>query len=195
MTETKQIVWNTGRRKLADLKHWDKNPRKISQEKIEMLKERIRARGFHDVIKIDLHDIILSGNCRKEVLMELGVSEVNVLFPDRELTEEEMTKIGLESNMSDGEWDWAKLGEFDESLLRQVGFDDSELMINFGLSDAEMEEVDPERMKILEVMPPEAPKLKERIAIHFESIDDYNLVKKAVKENRVGPENILRILS
>lgn len=190
-----KINWKTDKRKLADLKHWDKNPRKISPEKVAMLKERIRERGFHDVIKIDLHDVILSGNCRKEVLMELDFSEVDVLVPDRELTDDEMTKIGLESNMNDGEWDWAKLGEFDEDLLRQVGFDDSELMINFGLSDAEMEEVDPERMKILEVFPPEAPRLKERIAIHFESIEDYNSVKKAVAEGRVGPDNILKILS
>lgn len=189
-----KINWKTDTRKLANLKHWDKNPRKISAEKANMLKDRISERGFHDVIKIDLHDIILSGNCRKEVLMELGYDQVNVLIPDRELTEEEMTKIGLESNMNDGEWDWAKLGEFDEDILRQIGFDDQELMINFGLSDAEAEDIDPERMKILEVMPPEAPKLKERIAIHFESIDDYNLVKKAVAEKRVGPDNILKIL-
>src|SRR3990167_2583801 len=122
-----KINWTTGRRKVADLKHWDKNPRKISKEKAELLKERISQRGFHDVIKIDLHDVILSGNCRTDVLIEMGIEEVNVLIPDRELTLEEMEAIGLESNMNDGQWDFEKLGTFDEGLLKNVGFESKDL--------------------------------------------------------------------
>lgn len=128
MSEEKtKITWRAETRKLADLKHWDKNPRKISPEKIEMLKERIRARGFHDIIKIDSHNVILSGNCRKEVLAQLEIDEVNVLVPNRELTKEEIEQIGLESNMHDGEFDLEKLTQFDENLLKGIGFDSKDL--------------------------------------------------------------------
>lgn len=122
-----KIHWTAGVRKLADLKHWEKNPRKISAEKIALLKERILERGFHDVIKIDLHDVILSGNCRTDVLMEMGIGDVNVLIPNRELTQEEVEKIGLESNMHDGEFDFDKLNTFDEDILKNVGFESREL--------------------------------------------------------------------
>lgn len=128
---SQQINWITSRRKLADLKHWDKNPRKISPEKIEMLKERIRARGFHDVIKIDLHDVILSGNCRKEVLVQLGIEEVNVLIPSRELTDQEKEKVGLESNLHDGQFDFEKLTKIDEEVLKNIGFNQADLSYIF----------------------------------------------------------------
>ena len=127
-----KINWKTDRRKVADLKHWDKNPRKISRQKAELLKERIRERGFHDVIKIDLNNVILSGNCRTDVLLELGIEEVNVLVPDRELTAEEMEKIGLESNMNDGEWDFSKMKDnFEINTLLETGFNSSELSFMF----------------------------------------------------------------
>lgn len=131
MSEIANIIWTTGRRKLADLKNWDKNPRKISADKIAALKERIKERGFHDVIKIDLHDVILSGNCRKEVLMQLGIEEVNILFPSRELTQEEMEKVGIESNMHDGQFDFEKLMKIDEEVLKNIGFNQADLSYIF----------------------------------------------------------------
>lgn len=121
------ITWSIGTRKVEDLKHWGKNPRRISPEKTAMLKERIVARGFHDVIKIDQNNVILSGNHRKDVLLELGIEEVNVLIPDRELTADEIEKVVLESNMHDGEFDIKKLAEFDKDILEIVGFNDLQL--------------------------------------------------------------------
>jgi site-specific DNA-methyltransferase (adenine-specific) len=137
-----QINWNPEKRKLVDLKHWEKNPRKISEQKFEELKEKIKARGFHDVIKIDQDNIILSGNMRKEALEQLGISEVNVLVPDRKLTTEEMVLVGIESNILAGEWDTDALKEFGTDTLLQSGLGDEELSSLFDNVETTNDEFD-----------------------------------------------------
>jgi hypothetical protein len=124
------INWSVDKRKVADLKLWDKNPRTITKEAFERLKDRIIKRGFHDVIKIDIDNTVLSGNQRKQALVDLGVEEVSVLIPDRKLTDEEREKIALESNRNDGVWDYDMLAnDFDIELLKEVGFTEAQLMI------------------------------------------------------------------
>jgi len=128
------INWIAEKRKVADLKEWPENPRKINKEEFRRLKERIKTRGFHDVIKVDTNGFILSGNQRKKALQELGVEEVTVVVPDRELTEEESKKIALESNIQDGEWDWVQLEKISEAILSHIGFTDDELKMHFSLN-------------------------------------------------------------
>lgn len=134
------LTWATGVRKVADLKHWDKNPRKIGADEFAKLKERILARGFHDVIKIDTENVILSGNMRKDALEALGVEEVNVLVPSRALTTEEKVVIALESNRNDGEDDGEKLLELGIENLFEAGYDENELSTIFGDMDTENDE-------------------------------------------------------
>ncbi len=122
-----KLVWRAERRLVSALKSWAKNPRRISPEKFTQLIERIKNRGFHDVLKIDTDNTILSGNQRKKALIHLGIKEVTVLVPNRKLTNEERNKIGLESNTNDGEWDPDLLKSFDMELLEDVGLDVGEL--------------------------------------------------------------------
>lgn len=117
------LQWHPEKRAVKDLKGWSKNPRKISKANIAKLKERISLRGFHDVLKVDTEGCVLSGNQRRKCLIQLGIEEVTVLVPNRELTEEEKNKIALESNTYDGDWDVDLLKEFDVDLLKDVGFD------------------------------------------------------------------------
>lgn len=124
----KKISWTTGVREVADLLPWKENPRKISKQALEKLKEKITQNGFHSVIVIDTDNTILSGNQRKTALTELGVSTVNVMIPSRKLTDKERRKIGIESNINDGEWDFEKLKSFDLELLQFAGFDEKELV-------------------------------------------------------------------
>jgi len=116
------IEWTVEIRKLSDLKLWDKNPRTISEKAYAKLKERISKRGMHDVLKVDTHDVVLSGNQRLRVLKELGYDEVEVKVPERELTEKEMQEVALESNTNDGEWDSDLLANgFEEDMLEDLG--------------------------------------------------------------------------
>lgn len=128
------IEWKPEKRKVSDLRELQNNPRKIQEEAFEKLKERITARGFHDVLKLDTEGYILSGNQRKRALTDLGIQEVTVLVPSRELTKEERDKVILESNRNDGIWDMDMLAnEFDLETLLDVGFLEKELDID--LSD------------------------------------------------------------
>jgi len=112
------INWIPKKIKVSELKNWEENPRKITSEAFSRLKDRIRQRGFHDVVKIDTDNTILSGNQRKRALVDLGVKEVWAMIPDRKLTEPERDKVAIESNMDDGTWDWDIMANFDEELLK-----------------------------------------------------------------------------
>lgn len=118
------LQWHPEIRRVSELKAWDKNPRLISEKAFEKLKERITKRGFHDVIKIDLNNVVLSGNQRKTALLQLGVSEVNCLVPNRQPTAEESDQIAIESNLSDGSFDAELLAGFDMDLLKDTITDD-----------------------------------------------------------------------
>lgn len=122
-----KLIWHSEKRNVKSLKAWKNNPRKITKEAFEKLKDRIKQRGFHDVIKIDTDGTVLSGNQRKKALTELGIKEVTVLIPNRKLTKDERNKIALESNTNDGEWDFEGLKSFDMDTLTDIGFDKNEL--------------------------------------------------------------------
>lgn len=124
---SKPISWKAEKRAVADLKHYEKNPRKIIPSAMAKLKDRISKRCFHDVVKLDTDGIVLSGNMRIEALVQLGVKEVNVLVPDRKLTPAEREAIVLESNRNDGTWDDTILSTFDSEVMLEVGFDSVEV--------------------------------------------------------------------
>lgn len=125
--KTTKLIWHPEKRKIKDLKNWTANPRKITEEAFKKLKERIRQRGFHDIIKIDLDDTVLSGNQRKRALIELEIKEVICLVPNRKLTKDERDKVALESNTNDGSWDFEALKSFNFDLLLDIGFDKEDL--------------------------------------------------------------------
>lgn len=124
----KKLSWTTGVREVKDLLPWQENPRKISKVALDKLKEKITQNGFHSVIVIDTDNTILSGNQRKVALMELGINTVDVMIPSRKLSDAERRRIGIESNINDGEWDFEKLKSFDLELLQFAGFDEKELV-------------------------------------------------------------------
>ncbi len=117
-------IWRVETRKVADLKLWDKNPRKILQENFEALKKKITERGFHAVLTIDTDNTVLSGNQRMVALQQLGIEQVDVKVPDRPLTEEERDAVGIESNVQSGFYDFDKLGNlFEPVKLQEYGVD------------------------------------------------------------------------
>jgi len=123
-----QVQWTTAIREVKSLVPWSDNPRKISRQALDTLKQKITQNGFHSVIVIDTDNTILSGNQRKTALTELGIATVSVMIPNRKLTDDERRKIGIESNINDGEWDFEKLKSFDLELLQFTGFNEKELV-------------------------------------------------------------------
>lgn len=95
--------------RVADLREWDRNPRKIEPRKFEDLVERIRERGFNDVLKVAADGVtVIGGNHRLRALRELDIKEVDVLLTG-DSTPEDMLKTALSDNQEFAEYDVAAL--------------------------------------------------------------------------------------
>ena len=118
------MKWHTEVRKISDLKEWGSNPRTISDESYKELKESIGNLGNFEPLVINTDGTVLAGNQRLRVHKENGDIEVEVSVPERELTKQEIKKIGIISNRHSGEWDMDKLADEFEDILEDLGFDD-----------------------------------------------------------------------
>ena len=124
-----KLNWHTEKRKVKDLVPYELNPRKISDDRAEKLKESLSKFNLVEIPAIDTRNKILAGHQRIKIMLLLGRGdeEIDVRVPDRELTNEEFKEYNLRSNMEAGEWNIELLSDLDESLLSDVGFSSEEL--------------------------------------------------------------------
>lgn len=128
-------IWQIKQVKLGDLIPNAKNPRKISQEKLAALQDKIERLGFHNPIKTDENMQVLGGNQRLKALLKIAGKDliVPVMVPNRPLTEEEKQEVIITDNISDGAWDWEKLSkEWNKELTTAWGLDWTECDYNDG---------------------------------------------------------------
>lgn len=105
------------------LKPYERNPRRISKEAFEKLKASLRDNGYHQRILCTSDGLVIGGHMRIKALTEIGVKQVPVLVPDRELTEEEFRRILVQDNLSFGEFDLDILSaDFEVPELLEWGF-------------------------------------------------------------------------
>lgn len=138
--------WHTEVRKISELKNWESNPRTISDESYKELKKSIGDLGNFEPLVVNIDGTVLAGNQRLRVHKEQGDTEVEVSVPERELTEEEIKKIGLISNRHSGEWDMDKLANEFEDVLEELGFDDLMPEVELDVKEDDYEE--PEDLEI-----------------------------------------------
>jgi ParB-like chromosome segregation protein Spo0J len=121
-----EITWTEQKRKLKDLSVYERNPRRISKIAFEKLKESLRLSGYNSRLLINLDNTVVSGHQRIRALKELGVSEIDVLVPNRLLTPKEFERVLITSNISAGEFDMDLLAnEFDADELIDWGMDET----------------------------------------------------------------------
>ena len=116
------------------------NPRQITDDEMEKLKNSINEFGYIAPIIVNKHNNhIIGGNQRYEALKSLGYTDVDVVFVDEpDLNREKALNIAL--NKISGEWDFVKLADiFDDFELNDfdislTGFDEPEFE-NFGIED------------------------------------------------------------
>lgn len=145
-----KINWKTEKRKIEELRPWEKNPRKFNEKQKIRLKESLEKFNLAEPIIINKDGTVIGGHFRLKVLKEMGVEEVDVRVPDRLLSEKEVEELNLRLNKNLGEWDWDLLANFNEELLKNVGFEDEELDEIFGLEVDDEFDVEKELNKILE---------------------------------------------
>jgi len=122
----------------------DYNPRRWSEKQTKDLKESINRFGLVDPIIVNSAEnrkgIIIGGNFRFEVAKQLGYEEVPVVFINISDIEKEK-ELNLRLNKNTGEFDLKLLAEFDENILKDIGFDSEELDDIFNI-DIDHEEFD-----------------------------------------------------
>ena len=99
------LTWTERRVAVADLRPYERNPRKIAQKAYEALVESLRTTGYHSRILATPDLKIASGHQRIQALKELGITEIAVLVPDRELTDYEYRRVLMSSNIPFGSFD------------------------------------------------------------------------------------------
>tara|TARA_R100001509_G_scaffold120201_1_gene74462 strand:+ start:2015 stop:2548 length:534 start_codon:yes stop_codon:yes gene_type:complete len=141
----KRIKWHLEKRKVKDLKPYEKNPRIISEIGLDQLKRSFDEIGFAQPININLDNTILSGHARVQQLLKENIEEVDCYVPDRQLTpkQEEAVIIRMNKNVA-GEWDFEILkNEFDFVDLEDWGFKEDEFKIDINDDLVDSPEVNP----------------------------------------------------
>lgn len=141
-----RLEWHEETRPLGVLKDNPKNPRYITRERFDQMVNSIKEDGYHDRIKIDLHNRIVGGHQRKKALIKAGWSKddlLEVLVPNRELTQREFDALTIRSNVSYGEYDKDMLAnEYEIADLLQWGVRSYEFDLT---SDIGIEEEKPKK--------------------------------------------------
>ena len=121
------ITWQATGIKLAQLKEYANNPRKITKEMLDKLASHIKEDGYHQRIIVDNDYTIIGGHQRKKALYMAGYgdeTEIEVLMPSRKLTPEEIDRLNIRDNLAFGEYDFDVLTErFDMEELLSFGMD------------------------------------------------------------------------
>ena len=119
------ITWQTKMVKIGELKDYKDNPRVIKKDAYKRLVKSVQENGYTNRLIVNTNNIVLAGNQRLKVLIELGFDEVEILYPDRELTIDEEKRINITDNIHAGIWDTdALVGAWDVEELKEWGISD-----------------------------------------------------------------------
>lgn len=125
-----QVEWKTEKRKLSELHPSSYNPRKFNDKNKEYLTASLTKFNLAEPIIINIDNTIIGGHFRYKILTEkYGKNgyEVDVRVPTRTLSITEEKELNLRLNRNLGDWDFDLLGKIDLSMLKDVGFDSTEI--------------------------------------------------------------------
>lgn len=197
MTEIKTLKIN-----IQDIKPAPYNPRVMSKQEQQKLKQGLQTFGLVDPIIIDLTDenTVIGGHQRLEVLREIDDNQTLTLIPlgdiglvirETELTIKDKTQqkaLNLALNKINGDWDYSKLDEVLEELV------DTHLDMDLtGFEDYEITEylLDSYDTDILEEEEPD----KDEDLINFEDSADEDIHSTTIKfHNQKQRETFIQLL-
>ena len=118
-------------RKVIELIQAEYNPRVLSPEAYDSLKDSLLRFGIVDPIIININperkDIVIGGHQRLRVWSDLGKKTIPCVEIDLSLEKEKELNIRLNKNT--GDWDWTLLSEnFDIDKLLTWGFVEGEII-------------------------------------------------------------------
>lgn len=113
MSDATPITWSTQKRKISELRDYDRNPRTITKDEFKKLVESLKQDGYHNRIAINLDNVILGGHQRKKALLAAGwkpEDEIEVIVPDQLLAGEAFDRVNIRDNLAYGSFDFDMLG-------------------------------------------------------------------------------------
>jgi len=167
------LEWHTERIKVKDLVPCEYNPRKITPERLQKLKNSLEKYNLAEIPAVNTDMVIIAGHQRVKVLMDLDRGEelIDVRVPNRRLTDQEFKEYNITSNISVGYWDVDILEEcFADIDLMDLGLDLNEINVP---EDIIPDELKQEEESEVDLTPP-----KDSISI---SGDIYDLISKQKK--------------
>lgn len=160
--------WTLKKVNISDLKEFDDNPRVLTERQHKLLLDSLTKFGLSEKPVINQDMTIISGHQRLRVMRDLGFTEVDVMYPDRELTPDEVREKNIEMNSVGGEWDHDILGN-----LYDVGF-----LLECGLTEED-----------LGLEKPSPPKKKVKPVITLEFADKDTMVEYITTCERIAEES------
>ena len=122
------ITWDTKSVKISDLKEYKYNPRRITKKRYDDMVRSLKEDGYHKRVMIDVDNTIIDGNQRKKAFIDVFGKDykIEVLFPDKKLTEKEIDRINIRANLYYGSYDYDILSSrFDPEELYDFGMDEN----------------------------------------------------------------------
>ena len=127
------------------------NPRELTKDQHQDLKDSITRFGFVDPLIVNTHkerkNILVGGHQRLKIAKELGYKDVPCVEVD--LTPDKEKELNVRLNKNTGQWDWDALANhFDVGELIDWGFNEDELQfkepeqVNGLIEDDEVPEVE-----------------------------------------------------
>src|SRR3990167_3063082 len=124
------IIWHSQKRKISELKPAPYNPRELTEKQAQDLATSLELFNLAEPIVINQNNTIVGGHQRINILKAKygdNGTEVDVRVPNRLLTKDEEVELNLRLNKNLGQWNFDALANFDEELLKDVGFESQEL--------------------------------------------------------------------
>ncbi len=111
---------------INDLKSADYNPRQMTKAQAKDLQASIEEFDMVEPIVVNNHkgreNVIIGGHQRYHICKMLGRKTMPVVYVNLSVEKEKELNLRLNKNL--GEWNWDLLANFDEELLKTVGFDE-----------------------------------------------------------------------
>lgn len=141
---------------IDDLKLWDLNPRTITSENFERLKNHLKKLEQYKPVLINEDNVVIGGNMRVLAMKDLGIKKVWVSVVKAK-TRAEMLKYAMSDNENFGDWDEEKLAELLTEEWTDIDSGDfrlefgketlEELLEKFGPGDEDVPEEEEEEKK------------------------------------------------
>lgn len=143
---TELLGWKLETRKISSLKDNPRNPRKITKHDAENLQTSLEKFGLADKLICNIDGTIIGGHQRKKILKKMGLKEIEVMIPERELTEKECDELCLRLNRNGGEFDdEILLNEWNVDELFEAGFLTEDLNLDSIATNMKEQEEEPKQ--------------------------------------------------